>query len=50
MKLPENTNLPFFTYGLFKPGQICYFRIHELVDTTTEANIDGYLKERDGIQ
>ncbi len=49
MKLPENINLPFFTYGLFKPGQICYFRVQELVDTIMEDNIDGYLKERDGI-
>ncbi len=49
MKLPENIHLPFFAYGLFKPSQICYFRIKELIDNTTEDTADGYLKERDGI-
>jgi len=29
MKPPRNIELPFFTYGLFKPGQLCFFRIKE---------------------
>ncbi len=49
MKLPNNTKLSFFAYGLFKPGQLCFFRIKELVKNTTEAEISGILKERDGI-
>jgi len=49
MKLPNNTCLPFFAYGIFKPGQIAYFRIKELVERTKEAKISGSLKERDGI-
>jgi hypothetical protein len=50
MILP-NTNLPFFAYGLFKPGELCFFRIRELVDKkrVDKAEVDGCLKERDGI-
>ena len=49
MKLPENMKLPFFAYGLFKPGQLCFFRIKDLVNETEHAEVGGYLKERDGI-
>ncbi|EKD27882.1 MAG: hypothetical protein ACD_79C00511G0003 [uncultured bacterium] len=49
MNLPGNTQLPFFAYGLFKPGQLCYFRIKDFVESTSPAEINGYLKERDGI-
>ena len=49
MTLPNNIKLPFFDYGLFKPGQICYFRIKEFVLTRNQDTVDGYLKERDGI-
>lgn len=49
MKLPDKTELPFFAYGLFKPGQLCFFRIKDLVDNTCAAEVDGILKERDGI-
>ena len=49
MKLPTNTNLPFFAYGIFKPGQLCFSRISDLVDKTTASCVNGSLKERDGI-
>ena len=51
MNLPEKTYLPFFAYGLFKPGELCFFRIRDLVDKkrVNEAEVDGILKERDGI-
>jgi len=49
MKLPHNIELPLFTYGLFKPGQLCFPRIKDLVDNTYDAVVDGILKERDGI-
>jgi hypothetical protein len=50
MRLPD-TNLPFFAYGLFKPGELCFFRIRDLVDKkrSREAGVNGALKERDGI-
>jgi hypothetical protein len=49
MRLPNNTNLPFFAYGIFKPRQLCFFRIRELVKNTRETKVKGVLKERDGI-
>lgn len=49
MNLPRNTRLPFFAYGLFKPGQLCFFRIKDLVKITLNGKVAGYLKERDGI-
>jgi hypothetical protein len=49
MQIPENPNLPFFAYGLFKPGQLGFFRIKPLVDNIRLGQIYGYLKERDGL-
>jgi hypothetical protein len=49
MKLPSNTSLPFFAYGLYKPGQLCFFRIHELVNNVRDTKVEGILKERDAI-
>jgi len=49
MEIPSKTDLPFFTYGIFKPGQLCFFRIKELTKETIEGVVDGILKERDGI-
>lgn len=49
MKLPDNTGLPFFAYGIFKPGQIAHFRIKDLVERAKESEISGSLKERDGV-
>jgi hypothetical protein len=49
MKIPDNITLPFFAYGLFKPGQLCFYRIKELVKNVSSAEIEGILKERDGI-
>ena len=49
MKLPNNINLPFFAYGIFKPGQLCYPRIADLVKEYSFSSISGSLKERDGV-
>ena len=49
MKLPENTNLPFFAYGLFKPGELAYFQLHEYVQVTSPALARGNLLVRDGL-
>ena len=49
MKRPDNISLPFFAYGIFKPGQLCYSRIGDLVENKTKCSVNGYLKERDGI-
>lgn len=49
MDPPENTSLPLFSYGIFKPGQLGYFRIQEYVKDVDEGEIDGKLLERDGL-
>lgn len=49
MQRPRNTKLPFFAYGLFKPGQLCYSRIKNFVKTTQDCRVTGDLYERDGI-
>ncbi|HUT54551.1 MAG TPA: transposase [bacterium] len=49
MKLPPNTSLPFFAYGIFKPGQLCFFRIKDFVKEFHAGTVNGSLKERDGI-
>lgn len=43
--------LPFFSYGLFKPGQLAHHQIADFVDydKTKKSAIKGRLKERDGI-
>ncbi len=48
-QLPVDTSLPFFAYGIFKPGQLCFYRISEFAEESIEGTVDGYLKERDGI-
>ena len=30
--LPDNLNLPFFSYGIFRPGEIAYPVLENLVD------------------
>ncbi|MEP6754858.1 MAG: hypothetical protein ABJA67_05110 [Chthonomonadales bacterium] len=49
MNRPPNIHLPFFAYGLFKPGQLCHFRIRDFVQSSSISIVPGYLKERDGI-
>jgi len=49
MDLPEETDLPFFSYGIFKPGQLGYFQIKEFVEDCSSASIPADLYERDGI-
>ena len=49
MNLPNNLKNPFFAYGIFKPGQLCFFRIKNLVNQVSSTEVDGSLKERDGV-
>ena len=47
---PTNIDLPFFAYGIFKPGQLAFFQLKEMVKTTIEpATIRGQLLMRDGL-
>ena len=49
MNLPIDTTLPFFAYGIFKPGQLCHSRIQDHVEKFIPAWVSGMLMERDGI-
>lgn len=50
MERPVDISLPFFAYGLFKPGQLAYFQLQELVNEITDpAQIAGSLLLRDGL-
>ena len=49
MKLPRDTSLPFFAYGIFKPTEISHFQIKDFVKSTTEITIKGKLSVRDGL-
>lgn len=49
MNKPDDVSLPFFAYGIFKPGQLCFSRIDDLVEQTIKCTVGGLLKERDGI-
>lgn len=49
LNLPDDISLPFFAYGLFKPGQLAFHKIHDLVQDFNEVEITGTLKIRDGL-
>jgi len=50
MEPPADNSLPFFAYGLFKPGQLAFFQLRELVSSVTDpAQIRGDLLLRDGL-
>ena len=50
MGLPETPDLPFFTYGLFKPDQLGYFRLRDFVHgIDVGCTTRGMLLERDGL-
>ena len=47
--LPPNLTLPFFAYGVFKPGELAFLRIKEFVQAVSEATVPGAWKMRDGL-
>jgi hypothetical protein len=50
MTVPDDSTLPLFTYGLFRPGQIGYGRISAFVERTEDGwTAEGVLRERDGL-
>lgn len=49
MELPPNTELPFFAYGIFRPGQLGFFRIKHYVQSVEPAIVQGELRIRDGL-
>ena len=49
MKMPDDIDLPFFTYGVFKPGQLGFLNIANKVEAWAEAKIEGSFWIRDGL-
>ena len=50
MRLPVNIDFPFFSYGIFQPNHIGYFRIKDFVkEYTSNCKINGELWIRDGL-
>lgn len=47
---PNDTTLPFFAYGVFKPGELAFLQIKEFVgDLPRNCTISGELLIRDGL-
>lgn len=46
---PDNPRLPFFAYGIFKPGQLAFLQICDLVGSKAEDSIRGGLWLRNGM-
>ena len=50
MDNPPNLNLPFFADGVFKPGQLAFFQLKDLVsEVSAPTKIRGTLLLRDGL-
>lgn len=48
-KKHPNKNLPFFAYGIFKPGQIAFSKIENCVDEIIYSKINYEMLIRDGV-
>ena len=50
LDLPDDIDLPFFAYGIFKPGQLAHSKIRNLVDNHSDnVEIHYEMKIRDGV-
>ncbi len=50
MKRPPNLDLPFFAYGTFRPGQLAFFQLRDLVRHVEQpVEVIGSLLIRDGL-
>jgi hypothetical protein len=50
VRVPDDPTLPFFAYGLFKPGEPLYRHIQHLVEgAPSPGRIGGSLRVRDGM-
>ena len=50
LDLPDDIYLPFFAYGIFKPGQLAYSKIKRHVkDHFDDAEINYEMRHRDGV-
>ena len=49
MNSPSDQNLPFFAYGVFKPGELAFLQVKDLVEECSACAIRGALRIRDGL-
>lgn len=49
LNLPADTTLPFFAYGIFKPGQLAHSKIRNHVRDVRNAEINYPMKTRDCV-
>jgi hypothetical protein len=49
MDVPVDLDRPFFSYGIFRPGQLAYFQLRDLVSRAESAQARGTLLLRDGL-
>lgn len=49
LNLPNNTELAFFAYGIFKPGQLAYSKIKNHVNEKNSIELNYQMKLRDGV-
>ncbi len=50
LSIPVRCEWPFFTYGAFQPGELCYQRLaNHLTGTATPDRVRGGLAIRDGL-
>jgi hypothetical protein len=49
MNTPKNIDLPFFAYGIFKPGGLGFLRIKKWVAQCSDETVPGKLLVRDGL-
>lgn len=50
LDIPDDTSLPFFAYGIFKPGQLAHSKIRNLVDEHQDnVEIHYPMRIRDGV-
>jgi len=49
MELPSRLDLPFFAYGLFRPGQLGFLRVRAYVIDAKPSSVRGDLRIRDGL-
>lgn len=46
---PADLTRPFFSYGIFRPGQLAFFQLRDLVARAQPAQVPGTLLLRDGL-
>lgn len=49
MKGPNNSDLPFFAYGVFREGELGFLSIADLIENLNDSSVPGTLYLRDGL-